>query len=58
MTANTTVMQNDYFVAGSLYSQCTVTTYADRTKAPTYSPNCALGRPNACCNTPGQAGCY
>ena len=58
VSANATVMNSDFFVAGSLYSQCTITTFADKTMAPVASPNCALGRPNACCATPGKAGCY
>lgn len=55
ISANATVFQSDFFVLGSLFSQCTVTSFADKTKAPIYSANCALGQPNACCNT--SAGC-
>jgi hypothetical protein len=50
VSANTTLMNHDFFQVGSLYSQCTVTTFADKTKPPVYSANCALGKPNACCN--------
>ncbi len=34
-----------------------VTSYADKSP-PTFSPNCALGQPNACCATAGGDGCY
>ena len=51
-------MQYDYFTLGSLYSQCTVTTFTDKTKPPQYSPNCALGQPNSCCNADAASACY
>lgn len=55
VSANTTLMNYDFFTVGSLYSQCTITTFADKTKPPVASPNCALGQPNACCNaTPNR----
>ena len=34
-----------------------VTSYADK-RPPTFSPNCALGKPNACCSVNGGADCY
>lgn len=58
ISANATVFQADFFVLGSLFSQCTVTMSADKATAPTYSPNCALGQPNACCNADGGSACY
>ena len=58
ISANGTVMQYDYFTLGSLYSQCTVTTFADKITPPQYSPNCALGQPNSCCNANGASACY
>ena len=58
ISANQTVFQADFFVLGSLFSQCTVTMFADKGKAPLYSPNCALGQPNACCNADGGNECY
>ena len=58
ISANQTVFQADFFVLGSLFSQCTVTMFADKTMQPTYSPNCALGQPNACCNADGGNACY
>jgi len=58
ISANGTVMQHDFFTLGSLFSQCTVTTFADKTKPPMYSDNCALGQPNACCNAEGASACY
>ena len=57
ISANATMMQHDFFTLGSLYSQCTVTSFADKTKPPMYSDNCALGQPNACCNN-AKTGCY
>ena len=57
ISANATVMQSDFFVLGSLFSQCTVTSFADKTKAPVLSDNCALGQPNACCAA-NQTACY
>ena len=58
ISANQTQFQADFFVLGSLFSQCTVTMFADTTLAPTYSPNCALGQPNSCCNADGGNECY
>lgn len=57
VSANATVFQADYFTLGSLFSQCTVTTFADKTLAPIYSDNCALGQPNSCCNA-SPSSCY
>ena len=57
ISANATQIQYDYFVLGSLFSQCTITSFADKTRAPTASPNCALGQPNSCCAA-GKSSCY
>lgn len=57
VSANATTFQSDFFALGSLFSQCTITAFADKTKAPIVSDNCKLGIPNACCNaTPNT--CY
>ena len=58
ISANQTIFQADFFVLGSLFSQCTVTMYADKSNEPTFSPNCALGQSNACCNADGGNSCY
>ncbi|KAK9919104.1 hypothetical protein WJX75_009438 [Coccomyxa subellipsoidea] len=57
VSANATTFQSDFFVLGSLFSQCTITAFADKTKAPIISDNCSLGQPNACCNSPTDS-CY
>ncbi|KAK9830874.1 hypothetical protein WJX81_000716 [Elliptochloris bilobata] len=57
VTATSAQWRSDYYTLGSTYPQCTVTSYADK-RPPTFSPNCALGKPNACCSVNGGAGCY
>jgi hypothetical protein len=57
VSANATAFQSDFFTLGSLFSQCTITAFADKTKAPIISDNCALGQPNACCSAPNSS-CY
>ena len=57
ISANATQIQYDYFVLGSLFSQCTITSFADKTRQPIASPNCALGQPNSCCAA-GKSSCY
>ncbi|BDA48911.1 probable tartrate-resistant acid phosphatase type 5 [Coccomyxa sp. Obi] len=57
VSANATTFQSDFFTLGSLFSQCTITAFADKTKAPIVSDNCSLGVPNACCGAP-NSNCY
>ncbi|CAL8463802.1 g3336 [Coccomyxa elongata] len=47
VSANATTFQSDFFTLGSLFSQCTITAFADKTKAPIVSVNCKLGLTNA-----------
>jgi hypothetical protein len=58
VSANSTVFQSDFYTLGSLYSQCTITSFADKSRAPLVSPNCILGQPNECCNYDSGSACY
>lgn len=58
VSANATTFQSDFFSIGSLYSQCTITAFSDKARAPLVSDNCKLGIPNACCNALPPNACY
>ncbi|KAK9841623.1 hypothetical protein WJX74_008927 [Apatococcus lobatus] len=57
VTVNATVWQADYYTLGSNFPQCTVKSSVNTATPATYSPGCALGLSNTCCNGTNAKAC-
>ena len=51
------LMQADYYTLGSNFPQCTVTQSVTKSTPAVYSPGCAMGLSNSCCNGTNSKAC-